>query len=226
MFIVIKKMTLIIAASMVVICGVLIIGFASANEKTHVIVLDAGHGEPDGGCVAEDGTKESVLNLSVTKMLEKNLADSGYKTIMTREDENGIHKSDGTIKNKKRDDMEKRLNIKTSSSADIFVSVHMNKFEQKKYHGAQVLYDKTNENAKKLAEKIQQELNKADESNTRLAMETDGSIFLLKSSPVPSVIVECGFLSNTDELERLKTKEYQKKIADAICAGIKNYFLD
>lgn len=202
-----------------------IVGFASSGEEKFTVVLDAGHGEPDGGCVGSDGTKEAGLNLAVTKMLEKNLADSGFKTVMTREGENGLFKqTEGSIKEKKREDMKKRLNIKNSSGADIFVSIHMNKFEQEKYHGAQVLYDKTNENARLLAEKIQAALLSCDPTNTMQAAANDGSIFLLKSSAIPSVIVECGFLSNAEELKKLKDSKYQQKIAEAVCRGISDYF--
>lgn len=196
------------------------------DAQTPVIVIDAGHGEPDGGCVGKDNTKESELNLSVSKKLEQLLTEN-YTTIMTRTTESGIHSEKSkSIAEKKRSDMNKRKEIKTSSNADIFVSIHMNKFEQEKYYGAQVIYDKTNEKAKLLAEKIQEKLCEIDETNHRKAMPCTSSVFLLKSSPIPSVIVECGFLSNSTELKKLKTDEYQLQIASAIKRGIDDYFSD
>lgn len=226
MFIVIKKVYLIIAGSVLLslFLGFFLISFATDSEKKATVIIDAGHGEPDGGCVGSDGTKEAGLNLSVSKKLE-DLLKNDYNTIMTRSDENGIHSAGAkTITEKKRSDMQKRKSIKESSGADIFVSIHMNQFEQSKYFGAQVIYDKSNENAKRLAQEIQKQLSLIDENNKRQAMACNGSVFLLKSSQVASVIVECGFLSNSPELEKLKTDEYQNQLAQAIKQGIDAYF--
>lgn len=213
----------------IVTAGAFIIGLATENkedEKEYKILLDPGHGEPDGGAAAADGTTEASLNLDLTKKLDEMLSEAGYETLLTREDESGIHDSSlETVREMKRSDMYKRLDMKNSSGADIFVSIHMNKFEQSKYRGPQVLYDKTNENAKLLAEQIQIQLNLTDpENNTRQAAEAQKSVFLLQSSKIPSVIVECGFLSNPEELELLKTDEHRKKLAEAIKKGIDSYF--
>ncbi len=226
MFIVIKKTYLILTGVLLtfLLCTIFIVALASEKNESPTIIIDAGHGEPDGGCVGADKTKEATLNLSVSKKLE-NMLSEDYNVIMTRTTENGIHdKNLKSIAEKKRSDMRKRQSLKSSSNADIFVSIHMNKFEQQKYYGAQVIYDKTNENAKLLAEEIQSELAKIDPTNKRQAMAAEKSVFLLKSSPVPSVIVECGFLSNPSELEKLKSDEYQSQISNAINNGIRNYF--
>ena len=227
MFIVIKKfrLALIGAAFVLAVSGIVFLCSAAPDEKSYKIIIDAGHGEPDGGAVGADGTKEANLNLSVSKKLETNLKTNGFNTIMTRTDENGIQNPNlKTMKEKKRSDMRKRAEKKVSSGADIFVSIHMNKFEQSKYCGAQVLYDATNERAKILAAEIQNKLLSLDPQNTRVPMASNGNVFLLKSSSVPSVIVECGFLSNPGELEKLKTDEYQNELSKAIAAGIENYF--
>ena len=191
-----------------------------------VVIIDAGHGEPDGGAVAADGTCEAVLNLQVAEKLNNLLSQADIKTVMTRTTEQGIHTSDSkTISQKKRSDMKKRREIQQSVGADIFCSIHMNQFSQSKYHGAQVVYDNSNANARILAECIQNELkNSVDPDNNRLAMKTDGSIYLLKNAPIASVIVECGFISNENELALLKTDEYQAKIAWAIYKGIESYY--
>lgn len=190
------------------------------------IVLDAGHGEPDGGCVAADGTKEAGLNLAVSQKLANILSQSGSKVIMTRTTEEGMFDASAkTVAEKKRADMYKRRDTQESAGADIFVSVHMNKFEQSKYSGAQVVYDTKNPQAKILADCIQASLREnVDPDNKREPMAAQSGIFLLKNAPIPSVIVECGFLSNPDELARLKTEDYQNKIAWAIYGGICKYF--
>lgn len=227
MFIVVKKFSLIlICVSFVLsLAGIILMCRASNDEKIAFVVIDAGHGEPDGGATAPDGTKESDLNLAVCQKLDFTLCEKGYKTLMTRTDKNGIHKKNlKTTRQMKSSDMKKRAEIKTSSGADIFVSIHMNKFEQPQYYGAQVIYDSTNERAKILAREIQTKLNAADPKNTRTEMAANKNIYLLKSSAVPSVIVECGFLSNATELEKLKTEEYQTIISNAVCEGINNYF--
>ena len=184
-----------------------------------MIVIDAGHGVPDGGCVAKDGTNEAELNLAVSKLLKKELESLGYKVIMTRETENGLHEGEGSIKEKKREDMNKRAKMK--SKGDLFVSIHMNMFPEEKYFAPQVLYDGANESAKLLAESIQESLNSVSNEYSRSSMEAE-NIFLLKPSDTPSVIVECGFLSNEKELENLKTPEHRAKLAKAVAKGIKS----
>jgi len=193
-----------------------------------VVVIDAGHGEPDGGAAGADGTTEAGLNLLVAQKLNNLLLQSDIKTVMTRTTNEGIYDpSAKNITEKKRTDMRKRREIQSSVGADLFISIHMNQFEQSKYHGAQVVYDGKNAEAKRLAECIQSALREGvDPDNDRQAMKSDGSIYLLKNAPVPSVIVECGFLSNGEELEKLKTDEYQTKLAWAVMKGIEAYYAD
>ena len=191
-----------------------------------LVIIDAGHGEPDGGAVGSDGTCEALLNLQVAEKLNNLLSQADIKTVMTRTTEQGIHSPDcKTIAQKKSSDMKKRREIQKNMGADIFCSIHMNQFSESKYYGAQVVYDNTNENAKLLAECIQTELkNNLDPENKRLAMKSGSNIYLLKNAPIVSVIVECGFLSNEKELALLKTDEYQSKIAWAIYKGIEAYY--
>lgn len=198
--------------------------FADADKKT--IVLDAGHGDPDGGAIGATGSVESTLNLSVAKKLKSKLEKKGFTVIMTREDENGIH-SEATqgIREKKREDMHKRLEIANGSDADLFVSIHMNQFNAEKYRGAEVLYSDRFENALLLAELIQARLKELDpENQTRSVKKADGSIFLLKNAEIPAVLVECGFLSNPAEEKLLKSEGYQKKVAEAIAGGVEEYY--
>lgn len=232
MLVVLRKRTIILAGLILVSAAVVSLSFAGkevpifSKSNGRIVVLDAGHGDPDGGAVSKRGTVESELNLTVTKLLEKQLTTRGYKVIMTRETDEGIHtEKSKSIREQKKEDMYNRLEIVNSSGADIFVSIHMNLFQSEKYRGAEVLYSDKFENAMLLAELIQAELVAIDpENQTRQTKKADGSIFLLKNAEIPSVLVECGFLSNVEEEKLLKDKEYQERLAGAICDGIVEYY--
>ncbi|MGN1097981.1 MAG: N-acetylmuramoyl-L-alanine amidase [Clostridia bacterium] len=232
MLIVLRKRVVIMAGALMLSAAV---AFASFNSRDvpifsksngRIIVLDAGHGDPDGGAVGATGTVESTLNLAVAKKLQKQLESRGYTVIMTRETESGIHtEKSKTIREKKKEDMYNRLDIINSSGADLFISIHMNLFRTEKYHGAEVLYSDKFENSLLLAELIQAELVAIDpENQTRTVKKSDGDILLLRQSEIPAVLVECGFLSNIEEEKLLKNKKYQERLACAICDGIVEYY--
>lgn len=191
-----------------------------------IIVIDAGHGSPDGGAVSNSGTLEKDLNLKISKRLGSLLQQSGAYVIYTRSDDNSIADDlNAKIRDIKRSDMRNRKDIKNNSGADLFVSIHMNFFEDPQYSGAQVFYKGTCAQSKMLAESIQQYIKDfADNTNTREAKDSKNSIFILNDSNLPSVLVECGFLSNAAEESKLKTADYQDKIAFSIFSGISNYF--
>ncbi len=232
MLLVLRKRTLILAGLVIISGLVMSLSFARKEvpifSKTNgrVIVLDAGHGDPDGGAVSPRGTVESELNLTVAQLLEKQLVSRGYTVIMTRETPNGIYTDESkSIREKKREDMKNRLKIINSSGADIFVSIHMNLFRSEKYRGAEVLYSEKFENSPLLAELIQAELVAIDpENQTRQAKAADSGIYLLKNAEIPAVLVECGFLSNPGEEKLLKDRDYQDRLAGAICDGIVEYY--
>ena len=196
-----------------------------SRKPTRCIVLDAGHGLPDGGAIGKNGTIESELNLAIAKRTQNLLTKKGYKVIMTREDEFSISKETQSISSRKKSDMRARLEIINTSDADMFVSIHMNKFTSPLYCGAQVIYSPNFRDSELLAEIIQRQLcaledNKSKRSHLKAA---DG-IFLLKNAKIPAVIIECGFLSNFDEEQLLNTKEYQKALSVAIADGIDKYY--
>lgn len=192
---------------------------------TRCIIVDAGHGLPDGGAVGKRGTIESTLNLKIAAAVEKSLKAKGYTVIMTRKDDNTIADSGETIGQKKKNDMHKRLGIITSSDADIFLSIHMNKFSDGRYRGAQVIYSDKFSQAQALAALIQEELWKLpDNKEKRQISKAPSGIFLLKNATVPAIIVECGFLSNFEEEELLNTEKYQNELAQAIVKGVERYY--
>ena len=190
-----------------------------------VIVIDAGHGNPDGGAVGNTGTIEADINLNIALKLQKVLEESGAVVILTRSDENGIYDNEEeSIGKKKVSDIKNRVKIGNKSSADIFVSIHLNKLEQKQYDGWQTFYKKSSDDGKKLAECIQNALNEnMDKENNRIAKNID-NVYIIKNVEIPTTIVECGFLSNYEEEEKLKKEEYQDKLAYGIYIGIMNYF--
>lgn len=190
------------------------------------IVLDAGHGYPDGGAVGISGSQEDVLNLKVTLFLRDYLEKSGVNVILTRKNENGIFDESATsIKQKKVSDMHERERIMNESEADLFVSIHMNKFTDSKYSGPQVFYAPQFEEGKAFAENIQNELiAELKPKMEREIKKATSSIYLLKKAQLPAVLVECGFLSNAEEERLLNTTTYQKKIAWAIYKGITTYY--
>ncbi len=191
-----------------------------------VIIIDAGHGGLDGGAVSSDGVQEKNINLDIAKRLKVYLEHSGAKVLMTREKDISLHKNDDeSIKNKKRSDLNTRREMVNNSDAEIFVSIHLNFFEQSKYKGAQVFYEKLHPESVKLAGCIQSEMKEAlDKENKRMPAKIGDDKMLFRNLKIPSVIVECGFLSNPSEAMLLNTPEYRQKVAYSIYMGIMDYF--
>ena len=198
---------------------------AFSQAPTKCIIIDAGHGFPDGGAIGMNGTIESTLNLKIALTVENFLKEKGYRVIMTRSDENSLSGEGKTISEKKRNDMNKRLDIINNSHADIFVSIHMNKYSDSRYRGAQVIYSSNFSQSETLAALIQHKLCELSENKSkRTHLQASKSLYLLKNANIPAVIVECGFLSNFEEEQLLITEDYRKKLAKAIVSGIENYY--
>lgn len=190
------------------------------------IVIDAGHGKPDDGAVGLFGTTEQAINLSITLKLQKLLEQSGAKIILTRSDENGIYSTDSeNIKNKKVSDIKNRVEIGNNSDADIFISIHLNKYpESSKYKGWQTFYQKDNIESENLALLIQENLNKNIEYDNHRTILPIYNVYIMDHVKIPSVTVECGFLSNEEEARLLQEDNYQNKIAWGIFIAIQDYF--
>ena len=171
------------------------------------------------------GVLESEINLKLVLKLQELLEQSGYTVILTRSDENGIYDIDkDTIREKKVSDMKNRVKIANIEEADIFVSIHLNKIEQSEYYGWQTFYQKNNEKSKLLAKKIQNNLNYSiQKENKRDIMSLSGK-YIMDNIKIPTVTVECGFLSNPKELNDLMEDKYQSELAWGIYTGIVDYF--
>ena len=190
-----------------------------------VIVIDAGHGIPDEGAQSSNGTTEAQINLKIALKLQSLLEQAGSTVILTRSDENAIYDLDSkTLRQKKVSDIHNRVKIGNESSADLFVSIHLNKVPQEQYWGWQCFYKDGDENSKKLAKLLQENLNEAiQKENKRVAMRID-NVYIIKHVEIPISIVECGFLSNEEEEKQLLNDEYQNRLAWGIYNGIIDYF--
>lgn len=186
---------------------------------TPTVVIDAGHGGFDGGAISLFGHLEKDINLSIALKLEGILKLLGFKTVMTR-------KTDSALAHTKKEDMYARLEIVNKAYDSVFISIHQNHFSQSKYFGAQMFYGSKNETESKnlasiLKEKFKENINS---QNKREIKKAPSDLFLFKKAEIPSVLVECGFLSNENEAKRLSESEYQTKIAFTIAQGICQYF--
>ena len=192
-----------------------------------VIVVDAGHGTPDEGAESSNGISEAQINLKIALKLQNLLEQSGCTVILTRSDDNGIYDMDkNTLREKKVSDIKNRVKIGNKSSADIFVSIHLNKISESQYYGWQCFYKSNNENSKQLANCLQNSLNDSiEKSNDRVALSID-NVYIIKHVEIPISIVECGFLSNPEEEKELQTDEYQDRLAWGIYNGIIDYFYE
>ena len=172
------------------------------------------------------GISEAQINLNIVLKLQELLEQSGYTVILTRSDENGIYDLDeDSIKNKKVSDLKNRAQLANNEEADIFVSIHLNKIEQNQYYGWQTFYQENNANSKILADKIQNNLNYTiQKENKRQILALSGK-YIMDNVKIPTVTVECGFLSNDTEAQELTTHSYQSELAWGIYTGIIDYFI-
>lgn len=193
--------------------------------SNRIIAIDPGHGGVDPGAVSKSGAKEDEINLEIALKLKRLIEQSGGIVIMTREKDVGLYSDSAkTLRQMKTEDLHKRKEIIDSSESEIFISIHLNSFIRSEYYGAQTFYKEGYEEGEKLASIIQKELrNILDKENTREPQKRN-DVFILNEVSVPSVLVECGFLSNKKEEQLLKDEIYQEKIAWSIYIGIMNYF--
>ncbi len=199
---------------------------ASAESMNNfpVFVVDAGHGGLDGGASTSDGMLEKDVNLEIASKLDQALRFFGYKTVMTRSEDISLHDADAkTIRAQKTSDLHNRMKIMESTPNAVLISIHQNHYSEAKYSGAQVFYAPGSERSKALAQNIQQSVaSQLQPDNTRQIKPSGASIYILYKAKIPAVMVECGFLSNYNEAQKLKTSVYRTEMALAVFGGILN----
>lgn len=187
-------------------------------ERLHRIVIDAGHGGEDGGAISCTGKSESGYNLQIALRLNDLLQLLGYDTVMIRTTDTSVYTSGQTISQKKVSDLKQRVRIVDRTYNALLLSIHQNTFPEEKYSGAQVFYGNI-QGSEELAKELQQELvSSLNPGSNRKAKQGKG-IYLLDKTSAPGVLIECGFLSNRQEEEKLRSPEYQKKLCCVISAA-------
>lgn len=191
------------------------------------VIIDAGHGGEDGGTQSASGVLEKDINLSIAKSLRDIFDFFGFDTVMTREEDEQIYDAGSeTIRDKKVSDTHNRYKIIEENNDGIFISIHQNHFTDSKYSGAQTFYSVNNPKSELLASSIQKSVaSSIQKENDRKIKSIGDEIYLLHHSQIPSVMVECGFLSNHAETEKLCDEDYQTQMALSIFVGTYNYFV-
>lgn len=220
------------------VLGIIVLGFLiqfpiSKTETTwtswslplsgQTIVIDPGHGGPDGGAVGKDNTTEKEISLAVSKKLQSYLQQAGALVYLTRETDTDLA-GDGTqgLSKRKSEDIRNRLSFIHERNADFFVTIHLNAIPSSRWSGAQTFYYPKEDHSRHLAKMIQSEIidNLENTTRTPLAINT---LYLLKNAEVPGALVEIGFLSNDQEREELKQEDYQRQMAASIYEGMLRY---
>jgi len=205
----------------IILCAVLVAIPVTAQAHPmplarKVIVLDAGHGAWDPGMVSGK-VEEKHINLAIAQKLQTFLEQGGATVIVTRIDDSDLAKS-------KSGDMHVRKLIANTSNADIFVSIHQNAFDSANVKGAQVFFFNESDNSQKLATAVQSRIKEFVDPNNKFKVRANSNYYVLKQTEMPAVLVECGFLTNYNERQKLTTDEYQEKMAWGIYLGIVDYF--
>ncbi|OUQ49310.1 hypothetical protein B5E62_11150 [Lachnoclostridium sp. An118] len=190
------------------------------NVRRNLVVLDPGHGGKDPGKVGADEELEKDINLAISLKVREKLEEDGMEVVMTREED--VMLSDGDADNKKLEDLNSRIDIINEQQPAIAVSIHQNSYSDPAVRGAQVFYFTHSDKGKQAAEALQKELLEFDQENTR-DIKANDTYYLLKKTEVPTVIVECGFLSCPGEAELLTDEAYQEELAGAIAKGIESW---
>ena len=194
---------------------------ASRAEENRLILIDAGHGGNDPGKVGVDGVLEKDLNLTLAKKLEVLLEQQDMEVMLIREEDHGLY--DDGASNKKAQDMKRRCELINSEQPACVVSIHQNSYHEESVRGAQVFYYGTSKESEQLAKLLQTELIRAGDPESARQARANDTYYLLKKTAVPTVLVECGFLSNWEDCAKLQDENYQDRLVWAIHMGILKY---
>jgi N-acetylmuramoyl-L-alanine amidase len=196
----------------------------ASAETGRVIVIDAGHGGEDSGAVGVNGSYEKDINLEIAMLIGEELKKQGYTVVYTRTEDKMLYTPEENIKGmRKISDLKNRCKITEQYDDCILVSVHMNSYGASKYSGLQVYYKDADNESEKLARKIQSTVKRDLQPENSRQIKNGSSLYILENSSSTAVLVECGFLTNKEECEKLSQKEYQKQLSFSIVYGIIEY---
>lgn len=212
------KLTLLLLLFLIIIISIFNVNASNLTFPLlgKTIYLDAGHGGVDNGATVNN-VHEKDLNLQIVYKLKETLTSAGATVLLTRKDDNDISNPNALYR--KKSDFDNRIKLINNSNADLYISIHQNIYQNKKYSGPQVFYVKDNQ---KLAEIIQNTLNKY--LNTKRKVKTINNTYMYKLLKKKGILIECGFISNNNERYKLKTEEYQLKLSKIITEGIITYY--
>ena len=214
----------------IVVCLVMISSFSDIAVLTSrdleadnapYVIIDAGHGGEDGGAEV-DGVLEKDINLAIAGMTADILRLHGYRVKEVRTEDVAVYSNDAqSLREKKKSDLNNRVKLFNEDADSIIVSIHQNKFSGSKSHGTQIFYSKNHSDSEKLARSIQTSaVMLLQNDNTRELKPAGKDIYILDQTKNPAVIVECGFLSNPEELQKLSDPAYRQEMAYAVAMGI------
>lgn len=190
-----------------------------------VIILDAGHGGPDGGAVSSQGIIEKEVSLPITNFLREYLQEGGAIVYMTREGDYDLaDQSTSGLRKRKVEDLHNRVKFVNERDADFLISIHLNSIPSPKWYGAQTFYYPTRKENGRMAYLIQDEIIENLQNTSRKARKPSNEIYLLQEINKPGVMVEVGFLSHPEESMLLADIAYQKKLAASIYQGILRFY--
>ena len=195
------------------------------NKAYPTVIIDAGHGGEDGGAIGKNGVYEKDLNLCIALELQQMLKSADIPTRLTRDSDTLLYDKNSDYHGKKKLlDMQARRKIINQYPDAVFISIHMNSFPEEKYKGLQVYYSPDVRDSEILAQYIQDTVrDNLQYANKRKIKSSEDNIYLLNDTPHPSVLIECGFISNPEECELLCQTSYQKRLCMCIYAAILNY---
>lgn len=203
--------------------GVSSVSKASVYDKT--IIIDPGHGGVDSGAVGIGNLKEKTLNLTISLKLRTSLEKLGYKVITTRVDDRELYNSGAvSLYDKKYSDLKNRVSLTAKYPESIYISIHQNDDDDSSYNGTQVYYSTFYSDSKKLASDIDSAVKSGLEPNNKRRIVKDNNLYVLHHTQVPSVLVECGFISNKKDADNLLNANYQQKLVSAIDSGVNEFF--
>ena len=192
---------------------------SSPPERSHIVIVDPGHGGVDGGATSCTGVLESRFNLEIGLRLRDLLEFLGHRTVIIRTEDISVYTKGETIAQKKVSDLKERVRICNETDGALLLSIHQNTFSNSRYKGAQVFYG-NGEESRLLAEKLQTQLIRCLNPDSNRKAKRASGIYLMEHIQCPGILIECGFLSNHEEEAKLRDPEYQKKLCCIIASEV------